>query len=433
MTTTIKTMRPGTGAALTRATLCVVLLACACRTGDADERGAHRVVPSVEAVQARHGSLPLSQRLSGVVRARNQIGVYPEITAIISEVLVDDGDAVRSGDVLARLRDAEFRQRLRQAKANLEIAQAQLRRSVAQAKEARADYERAVTLSNKGLASQAELDAAEARAESADAEVELAHARVEQSRATVEEQEHNLAQTVLRAPIAGRLGSRDADVGMLASPSTRLFTLGQLDSVRVEIVLTDRMLGYIEVGQRAEVSTMGGVMPAHVSRISPFLNPVSHSTEAELDLANPDALLKPGMFVTVDVYHGESEQATLVPVSALYENPSTGAAGVYVTRAVLERASTDELGRPQSTPLTDPVSFAFVPVEVIAQGRMETAVRGIERDTWVVTLGQNLLGGESAEARVRPVTWERVVRLQRLRRDDMMRELIKPELRGDST
>jgi len=402
-----------------------LLLLCSCDRGDAVESGPEKLVPSVEAVQARQGALPLTQRLSGVVKARNQIAIYPEVNAIITEVLVENGEAVRKGQALVRLRDREFHQRLKQAEANHRITAAQMKRAEALANEARMEFERLRSLAETDLVSQAELEGAQARTESADADVELAKARMEQSQAGAEELEENLSRTVIEASIAGRVGNRNAEVGMLANPGTRLFTLGQLDSVQVEIVLTDRMLDHIETGQRVAVSTGRTSASAPLSRISPFLNPVSHSTEAEIDLANPDGHLKPGMFVTVDVFYGESEEATLVPLSALYENPDTGVIGVYVTRESLEPAPEDEAGDSRPQPLTSPVSFEFVPAELIAQGRLEAAIRGVDQGAWVVTLGQNLLGGENAQARVRPVKWERVERLQTLQREDLMQDVIE--------
>jgi HlyD family secretion protein len=402
-----------------------LLLVTSCGTGDSVERGPERLLPSVEAVETRHGTLPLSERLSGLVKAKNQVEIYPQITAVITGVPVENGDAVGKDEPLVYLRDTEFRERLKQAKANHQIALAQLRRAQALAKEAQAEIDRLRALAQEELASEAELEASEARTESARAEVELAQARVEQALAGVDEQQENLAQTVIRAPITGRAGNRDAEVGMLASPSSRLFTLGQLDSVRVEIILTDRMLHYIEEGQRTEVSVAGLTESAPLSRISPFLHPVSHSTRAEIDMANSNGLLKPGMFVTVDVFYGESEEATLVPLSALYENRATGMVGVYVTRASLEPEPVDEMGMPETSSLTDPVAFEFVPAQVVAQGHMEAAIRGVETGVWVVALGQNLLGGEKAEARVRAVPWDRVERLQRLQREDLMQDLIE--------
>lgn len=383
------------------------------------------VVPSVEAARASHGTLPLTERLSGAVRARNQIEIYPQISAVITEVLVENGEQVQEGQPLVRLRDTEFRERLKQAEASHQIAVAQLRRAQAQAREARSALERARSLQEKGLGSAAELDTAEAGAESAEADVELAQARVQQSLASAEEQAENLTQTVVRAPITGVVGNRSAEIGMLTSPSERLSTIGQLDSIRVNIILTDRMLAYIEEGQRAEVLAGGRMISAPIVRISPFLHPVSHTTEAEIDLLNPDRAFRPGMFVTVDVFYGESEEATLVPLSALYENPVTGMTGVYATEQSFDAAPVDEQGVPTSISLSEPTPFRFIPVNVIAQGRMEAAVTDLESGTWVVTMGQNLLGGEAPSARVRPVPWERVRRLQSLQREDLMQDLIQ--------
>ena len=386
---------------------------------------AEPVPPSVEAVPARTGSLPLVQRLSGVVRARNQVEIHPEIDAVVTEVLIENGARVQAGDPLVRLRDTEFRERLKQARAAERIARAELRGAKARAAEAAAARDRVVSLRGKDLSSDSELETVEAQAEGAAADVALAEARVEQAVATAEEQEQNLARTVVRSPISGVVGNRGVEVGMLVTSSTQLYTVGQLDSVTVDVILTDRMLGTIEEGQRAEITVGRATLSAPVARISPFLHPVAHSTQAEIDTPNPDLVLKPGMFVTVDVFYGESQQATLVPLSALYEDPVTGRTGVYRTSAALEAGPVDEVGIQRAAELSEPVTFEFVPTPPIARGRMEAAVRGIEPGTWIVIQGQNLLGGDEPTARVRPVTWERVERLQHLQREDLMQAVVE--------
>ena len=268
--------KAGTSAVPGISLLLAALLAGGGCTNNSDSQAkVEQLIPAVEAVQAGYGALPLTQRLSGVVRARNQIEVHPEISALVTEVLVNDGDEVQAGQALVRLRATEFEKRLTQARANHRITVAQLRRAQAQAKEARADYLRLQQLAEESLASEAELESGEAQAESAAAEVELAAARVDQATAGVEEEEENLTRTVVRAPIAGHVGRRDVEAGMLADPGTRLLTLGQLDSVRVEIILTDRMLAGIEEGQRTEVLLEDGTLSAPLSRISPFLHPIS--------------------------------------------------------------------------------------------------------------------------------------------------------------
>jgi HlyD family secretion protein len=390
--------------------------------------GDNQVVPAVEALQARLGSLPLVERLTGVVRARNQVAIYPEVNAVIAEVLIKNGQVVERGQPLVRLRDKEFRERLKQLTAGYQIATAQAKQADAALGEARAERRRAESMAGEKLISDADLETARTRAVSAEAALELALARVEQARANLDEQEVLLSQTVVTAPVAGTVGDRDAEVGMLASSGKRLFTLGQLDSVRVEVVLTDRMLEYVKPGQRVEIFTDNITMNrlnAKLSRISPFLHPVAHTTAGEIDIANPGGRLRPGMFVGVDLYYGESEKATLVPLSALYENPTTGGVGLFVSDASLEADPSE--GTPEVDPrsLTEPVTFKFVPVKVLAKGRMHAGIAGVEPGQWIVTVGQDLLTGQSGQARVRIVDWDHVERLQQLERQELLEDVMK--------
>jgi HlyD family secretion protein len=385
-------------------------------------------IPAVEALQTRTGSLPLVERLTGIVRARNQVAIHPEITGTITEVLVKNGQVVEKGQPLVQLRDTESRERIKQLAAGYRIAVAQAKQAEAQLKEAQAEQRRSERMSEQKLISDADAEASRTRAVTAEANVELAEARVQQAKANLDEQEEILSQTVIRAPVAGTIGDRNAEVGMFANSGTQLFTLGQLDTVRVDVVLTDRMLEYIKLGQRAEIFTdddSGKRLNASLSRISPFLHPVAHTTAGEIDLANPDGLLRPGMFVIVDIHYGESEQATLVPLSALYENPTTGKTGLYVSKVPIPGGAPDgkEGGNAQS--LTDPVDFDFVPVEVVAKGRMDAGVRGVDPEQWVITIGQDLLGGQSGQARVRAVNWEWVEKLQQLQRQELLQEIMK--------
>jgi len=412
---------------LVLATVILVLGGCSGQAENSQGNGNNRPALAVEAVQARHGSLPLVERLSGVVEAKNQVDIYPEINSTVMEVMVDDGDSVGAGQPLVRLREIELRERLKQARAAYRISLAQAKQAEAAWRQIKTELERARALSEKGLTSEAELEDIETRALSAEADVELARARVDQALATLNEREENLSRTIVTAPVSGTVGNRRAEVGMTVNTNTRLFTLGKLDTVRIGVVLTDKMLDYVEVGQRVELHSSKVAesdFTARVSRISPFLHPVTHSTDAEIDIPNPKHNLLPGMFVTTDIYYGESEQATLVPLSALYENPASGATGVFVCDQPLEGEAMTVSDEAESIPLTEPVSFTFVPVEVIAKGRMSAGIDGVEPDKWVVTIGQDLLTGESPLARVRKVDWNRVEHLQQLQRQDLIEDII---------
>ena len=356
------------------------------------------------------------------------MAIYPEISATITEVLVKNGQVVEQGQPLIRLRDKELREQLRQLQAGHQIALAQAKQADAQLNEARAELRRAESVAEQKLISDADLEAARTRVLSAEATLELAYARVEQAKANLEEQHEVLSQTVIRAPVTGTIGDRNAEVGMLVNSGTQLFTLGQLGTVRVEVVLTDRMLEYVKLGQRVEIFTDNSKekpLNASLSRISPFLNPVTHTTVGEIDVSNPKGRLRPGMFVGVDLHYGESQQATLVPLSALYENPTTGKTGLYVSSVPIKSDSLGEQKDKNSRSLTEPVPFEFIPVTVIAKGRLHAGIRGIEPGQWVVTIGQDLLSGRSAEARVRIIDWDWVEQLQQMQRQELLQEIMK--------
>ncbi|MEM9664464.1 MAG: biotin/lipoyl-binding protein, partial [Bacteroidota bacterium] len=200
-------------------TLCLlVLAACGADSEPRSDRGGwgreSATMPAVEAIQARYGALPLQSRLNGTVRAENQVLIYPEITAPITRVAVQNGDYVQRGAALVYLRDTQFQEQLRQAEATLQINQADAKRAEATLKEVQARLERTEQLADRQLQSAQELGTLQAEAASAEATYAQALARIAQAEATVAEAQEALRQTVVRAPISGYVGQRDAEVGM---------------------------------------------------------------------------------------------------------------------------------------------------------------------------------------------------------------------------
>ena len=387
-----------------------------CRDGEEAPR--EELAPAVEAVPARRGTLPLEERMNGVVKADNQIAVRAEIEAPILEVLARNGDAVQRGQPLVRLQGDTLRNQLRQAEASVRLAQASAQQARAQVAEVEAQVFRTRVLAKEQLVSEMELETQEAQLAAARAGAARADAQVEQARASVQERRSALDRTVVRAPVAGRVGQRNAEVGMLAGPADVLFLLGDMGDLEVEVPLTEEMLGYVRPGQPVRIGSPalgGNPVTATLSRISPFLEANSFSTVGEIDVADEQRRLRPGMFVTVDVLYGQSDQATLVPASAVGEDPRTGVQGVYVVGGpAMSPASSTEIPAEAR-----PVQLR--PVEVVAEGRAQVGVRGVQPGEWVVVVGQNLLSADrEATARVRPTTWDRVLRLQGLQREDLL-------------
>lgn len=443
---------------LVAALLLSPLAACSPADGDRDERE-DRPPPPVEAVPARSGALPLVEELSGVVRARNQVAIRPEIEATVSEVLVRSGETVTRGQPLVVLQSDPLLEQLRQAEANLRSARGSAAEARARVAEVEAQVTRTRALAAEDLVSDMELETQEAQLDAARAQAEQAEAAVEQAESTVQERRTALSKTTVRAPISGRVGQRHAEPGMLADPNTVLFLIGDFDELIVEVPLTEKMMGHVAEGTPVEVTAQSLDEPirAALSRISPFLEEGSFSTLGEIDVQNPGGRLRPGMFVTVSVLYGRSEEATLVPASALWEDLRTGAQGVYVIEEA-EGLEVPEAPPGPSSPMPGELrAAAFRPVEVLAEGRGLAGVRGVESGDWVVIVGQHLiyqagrsraLAEEDAEGsggseplaadatgpadpgettvavRVRPTTWERVAQLQDLQQEDLLREFL---------
>ncbi|MGD2116292.1 MAG: efflux RND transporter periplasmic adaptor subunit [Acidobacteriota bacterium] len=401
--------------------------------------------PPVEAVQARRGALPLQETLSGVVRAYNQVAIRPEIEAPIVEVMVRSGEAVTAGQALVRLEDDRLREQLRQAEADVSLARASAAEARARVAELEAQVGRTRRLAEEDLVPEMDLETLEARVDASDAQADQAQARVEQAQATLEERRNALSKTIVRAPVSGRIGRRNAEVGMLANPSATLFRIGDFDELIVEVPLTEGMLDYIDEGTPVRIRTddrNGPAEPirAELSRISPFLEQGSFSTTGEIDVRNGAGAadrLRPGKFVTVDVLYGQSERATLVPAAALWEDPRTGAEGIFVVEGQLPAAATDDGNRAKLSEgwrTEEPRGVEFRPVEVLAEGRGMLGIRGAEAGEWVVTVGQHLLSTDSATdepltARVRPTTWESVLELQGLQREDLLHDFLDKQRR----
>jgi len=415
-----------------------MVLAAGCGGGGVGREATEPVrVPAVEAVPARVGSLPLQEVLSGVVRAHNQVAVRPEVSGTVVEVLVGNGDAVRAGQALVRLDAETLSEQLHQAEAELQVAEGAAAEATARVAEVRARAVRTRSLAEAGLTSELDLETQEAQLDAEQAAAEQARGRVAQARSTVEERRAALSRATVQAPVAGRVGQRNAEVGMAASPSATLFLIGSFDELIVEVPLTQEMLASVDVGTPVGIETRGGAdgpIAATISRISPFLEPTSFSTTAEIDVPGSTSGLRPGMFVRVHVLYGAGVSATLVPASAVWEDPRTGDPTVFLvvdaSGLVEPEASGGEI--PEV-----PRQVVQQPVEVLADGGALLGVQGVAEGEWVVTLGQHLLAESlasaadrghgdvaSVPARVRPTSWERVLELEGLQREDLLKRFL---------
>lgn len=408
-------------------TVSSLLILASCSSNDQNQQGRRdRGIPTVEAVIAQFGSLPLEERLSGSVKAFNQTEIYPEVGAPVVEVFVHNGERVTAGQRLIRLRDNEAAERLSQAESNLRISNAQVEQAQANLARLESQLNRATALREREFSSAAEFEELQAQVISARASLNLSVAQQSSAQSVVEERRNELNKMIIKAPISGVVGDRNAELGQFVTTNTRVFTIGNLQRMKIEVALTEGMLARISEGMRVQLTTPAHpdtVILANLNRISPFLNPTSQTAVAEIEVTNEGGLLRPGMFIAVDIFYGDSQQATLVPNNAIYRHPQQGFEGIFVTPSLSQELNfqAEDNDSDQTPQIVGPVPYEFRRIEIVARGREVTAVRGIEPQTHVVTLGHSLLIAGSQGTRVKTMDWDHILNLQQMQSRDLIR------------
>ncbi len=395
---------------------------------------AQNMIPAVEVVRAELGTLPLEERLTGRVTAKNQTEIYSEVSGPVTEIFAENGDYVEEGTPLLQIRDSEIAERHQQAISGLEIAEAQQRQAQANLELLTTQMNRIQGLRDLNLETASVLETIQSQVAVARADLDLRVAQRNQAASVLEERRLQLRNTTVRAPVSGRIGRRNAERGSLVTTGTPLFTIGDLSQIQIEVLLTERMLSYIEVGTPVNLyseSWTDTSIPSEITRISPFLDTTTMRTVAHIDVGNPNGLLRSGMFITVDILYGQSEEAVLIPNSAFYRHPRTGVEGIYVVSAPNQEIE-PLVGTDQITP---PLPVAFVPVRVLATGRMASGVTGVKAGDLVVTVGQNLLTDNVPQTQTRLVTWERMMELQQMQSRDIFQVIDRQQqqARSDGT
>lgn len=268
--------------------------------------------PPVAVVTVPVESVPLAVSIDalGTLRANEAVEITAKVANQVTAVRFTEGQRVAAGQVLVELDSA-------QARAELAAAEAALT-------ESRSAYSRSRDLFTRQALSQSQLEQIEATLRGNEARVEAARARV--------------ADTVIRAPFAGRVGLRRVSIGTILSPGDPITTLDDTSVMKLDFDVPETFLGLLESG--LEVSALSAAYPDRtfkgvVRTVDSRVDPVSRSVTVRAELDNAEGLLKPGMFMTVRLTR-EAAPALVVPESAIV--PERGKVYVFVVEdGVVER------------------------------------------------------------------------------------------------
>jgi HlyD family secretion protein len=322
--------------------------------GIAATRGGTKIDPS-KLAKVEKGDLAKSVVATGKVTPIIKVEVKSKASGIVKKLLVDYGDHVKAGQLLAQLDKVEIEAGVAQSKAALEAAQANLASSQADYERAKVDaegpdvpplkraYDRAVGMAKDGVVSASALDDAEKnytmavnKQNVAKAQVVVLKAKIAQSQAQVAQDQANLKQleeqlsyTDIVSPIDGIVLSRDVQMGdavssilVLGSTATLVMTLGDTSEVYVKGKVDESDIGKVYLGQRARIkveSFKDKTFDGKVTKISPMGVEKDNVTtfEVRVSIQNPGGELKAEMTANAEIILDEHKNVLQIPEGAI--------------------------------------------------------------------------------------------------------------------
>lgn len=237
------------------------------------------------------------------IEAYAEADVIAKVAGEVRELLVEEGDEVSKGQVLARLDGDRLRLELNESEAKLRKLQR--------------DYERNIDLKAKGLISDGDFEKIKYEMEALEAAFNLASLELD--------------YTQIRAPIDGVVAERFIKLGNTISEGDALFRVTSLDPLVAYLHVPEREYRHIDPGQPVgiEIDALAGErIAAAVSRVSPVVDPQTGTFKITVEIVDTERRIKPGMFGRIGVIYDMHENALQVPRSAIIEDQ--GAASVFV-------------------------------------------------------------------------------------------------------
>jgi len=366
--------------------------------------------PSYVTEPASIGNLTLNVSANGTLQPTRSVNIGSELSGTVRAVLVDVNSKVKKGQVLVELDTAKLNDQVTRSRAAVAAAQAQLAQTVATVKETQASLarlEEVSRLSGGKVPSASELDSGRATLERAIASEASARANLDSARATLSTDETNLSKASIRSPIDGVVLTRTVDPGNAVAASLQavtLFTIAEdLSKLQLKVHVDEADVGRVKVGQKASFTVSAFParrFPATITTVSYGStitdNVVTYVTQ--MDVANDDLSLRPGMTATSTITAVERKAVLLIPNTALRFAPPVAVTEAPKASGGFMSKMMPSMPRPRKTASGGVAKRVWVlrdgaPVEVsvtpgISDGRMTEIVAGDLKEGMAVIIEQ---------------------------------------------
>ncbi|HEX7360587.1 MAG TPA: MdtA/MuxA family multidrug efflux RND transporter periplasmic adaptor subunit [Bryobacteraceae bacterium] len=291
-----------------------------------------RAMPVV-AVTAHTGNMPVYLEGLGTVTAFNTVNVVPRISGQLVSVNFKEGQFVKKGELLAQIDPRPYQVALSQAEANLAQAKGNLARDQATLENAQLVYQRDQELFKAKIIAQQDLDAQRAAVDQSHGSIAADQAAIAQDQAAIDAAKLNLVYTKIVAPIDGRIGLRQVDVGNIVqtTSTTGIAVINQIQPISVIFNLPEQQLPAVlarlhqGVKLTAEAYDRNNTQKIADGTLLTVGNQIDTSTGTaplKAVFSNKDYKLFPNQFVNVRLWLNTQKNATIIPADAIQRGPS---------------------------------------------------------------------------------------------------------------
>jgi HlyD family secretion protein len=288
------------------------------------------VAAATEEIGSTSGGAVLNA--SGYVTARRQATVSSKVTGKVTEVLVEEGMPVQQGQVLARIDALTETAAMRLAQAQVSAARSALEETRVRIREAELEYARSSRLANESIASAQDLDRSRAQVDALRARLASQQDQLTVSERQLRIRQQDVDETVIRAPFAGVVVSKNAQPGEMISPMsagggftrTGICTIVDMASLEVEVDVNESYINRVSAGQKV-TATLDAYpdwqIPAHVIAVIPTADRQKATVKVRIGFDQRDARVLPDMGVKVSFAStdatAQQRRAVLVPKGAV--------------------------------------------------------------------------------------------------------------------
>lgn len=331
-----------------------------CKNKDTDEKGAEAAT-NVTVYEARRDTVADEVSYNGTIVEGEYTSISAKISAKVEEILVEEGDYVEAGTVLARLDSTDFRLAYNQALASYNSAvaaydmtanassvqsQTSASQGLSQAQiaynDAKLNLDRTTKLYEMGAASKVQLEAAQSAEQNAklaldsaqqnldlqtgvvsEKSIASAKAGVDAAKAALDIAANSLNNTTIVTPSAGYVSSKNIVKGQFASPGVEIFSVKNSETVKVEISITETDIPYVTVGTSAKVAVKSANTEKFVGTVS-MVNPTKNAQtglyKVHIEIPNGEEKIKVGMIADISLTLRKSDNVISIPSEAVMQD-----------------------------------------------------------------------------------------------------------------